>query len=50
MAQIYFIAGILVLNIILLNLFLAIILENFGVAEESEGDEQDTEAKGLKNL
>jgi hypothetical protein len=49
-AQIYFIVAILVLNIILLNLFLAIILENFGVPTESEDDEKDAESTGLKNL
>jgi hypothetical protein len=31
-------------------LFLAIILENFGVFEDSEDDGKDPEAKGLKNL
>jgi hypothetical protein len=42
-AQIYFIAGILVLNIILLNLFLAIILENFGAPVESADEEKNVE-------
>jgi len=42
-AQIYFIAAILVLNIILLNLFLAIILENFGLSADSEDLEAEEE-------
>ena len=42
-AQIYFIAAIMVLNIILLNLFLAIILENFGVPVESADEEKNVD-------
>jgi len=50
MAPIYFITGILVLNTVLLNLFLAIILENFGEPLESDDEEKNLEQKELKNL
>lgn len=49
-AQIYFISTIFVLNIILLNLFLALILESFDNPTKLNDDSDDKEVSGLKSF
>lgn len=49
-AQFYFISTIFVLNIILLNLFLALILESFDNPTKLNDDSDDKEVSGLKSF